>query len=247
MAFNLQQSRKPEYKLNEKLINESIQIYGVPTKYLYSSKNNKDLVFKDFSHFSLSDTDFKEVYILPENTENWDGDFSFNNFGLYSNLTQRFYISKKSVIELYPELEGTDSITDVAKFRSKFINTLMILPSETILEITDMASLSEGVNNLWAFGDGPSVYVLSTKVYDNNIADQNIRDINTTITIEETGTPKTEDNTIFEHDEIVDTNSLDSFLDSIAQDTEIKDAISETGDDKGLKPNSNDTVFGTLG
>jgi len=246
MAFNLNTSRKPEYKLNESLTNETIEMYGIPCKYLYSVKKNISDVFKDFSHLEIKDdVNFKQIYILPQDTTNWEGQFSFNQFGMYSQLTQRVFISKKTLIELYPEFD--DPLIEITHIRSKMLNSLIVLPSGSLIEITNFSNLSEGINNLWSFGDSPSVYELSVKVYDVNLPDEGVTKIKDTITLEETGTPKTEENTIFEEEEDYDTNAIESFIDSVMSGSVKLDEISETGDDKGLKPNQNDSVFGSLG
>ena len=237
MAFNLNISRKPERDLYKSLIDETISMYGIKCKYLYTKKINKDLsVFKDFSHLK-SNKDYKDIYLLPEESENWEGDVNYNLFGFHNNWTQHLYISKKSMYELFPEFLKTG--------RHEMVNSLIITPSSTILEITHVESFDPGVSNTWAYADQPSAYKLTVKIYDNNISDEGLKDIKTTIKLEETGQSGEEN--IFEYDEIIDTSDIDKFFDSVKQDKIDIDQESKTGTTKN-RTGQNDTnsPFGNL-
>ena len=65
MAFNLNHSRKPEVDLYRNLIHENISMYGIPVKYLYSERINKNEVFKDFSHLKVENPDSIRVFTFP--------------------------------------------------------------------------------------------------------------------------------------------------------------------------------------
>ena len=226
MAFNLNTSRKPEYSLNENLTHESISMYGIPCKWLYAERiNHDDLVFKDFTHFKVN-KDYKEVFLRPETTENWDGDVLYNNFGLFNQWSQNLFISKQSILELYPDfLETTGS-------RSQIVNSLLVTPSGTILEVTHVESFTEGINNVWGFADNPSSYKLSVKIYDNNLADEGVTEVKDSIKLDE--------DEIFEYDEEIDTSDIDKFFENLS---DIKDKQNEEGN----KISNNDNPFGTLG
>jgi len=250
MAFNLNTSKKSEVNLYSDLINEQISIYGIPVLYIYTEKKNKDVVFKDFSHMELKEFESipenlkKEIYVLPENPEDWDGDTIFNNFGLYNQWTQHLFISRKTILELYPNFDEIG--------RSVMLNSLLVLPSSAVLEITHMETYTPGINNLWAFADENSVYMLHVKIYDHNIADEGINEYKDKITLTESGTPQTEENTIFETDQEVDTSGIDKFFEELQKEKEIIDSISDKTSEEnmesnpGLNPNNTDTVFGSL-
>jgi hypothetical protein len=242
MAFNLSLSRKPEVDLYRNLIHENISMYGIPVKYLYSERINKNEVFKDFSHFKVENPDsFKEIYLMPENPEDWEGDSVYNAFGLFNQWTQHLFISRKTILELYPDFDDTTGN------RAKIVNSLIVLPSETILEITNMESYEPGVNNLWAFNDEVSSYKLSVKIYDQNIADEGVRDIKDTIKISEDGGENgDQDDVIFEYDEPVDTSGIDKFFNELVDNMEEIEKLADEGDDKGRKPSNTNSPFGNL-
>ncbi len=226
MGFNLSTSRKPEYKLNEHLIDESIEIYGFPCLYLYSERVNEDsLVFRDFSHFKTEPGVAQQITVLPEDSSNWGGDDMFNNFGFYNNQNISAFISKKSILKLYPNF-----LTEKGS-RSKFLNSLIVAPSGTILEITDFDKFHESINNTWAYSDEASSYKLTMKVYDHNLADDGVTSVKETIKLEETQ--------IFEYDEEIDTGSIDSFFDELG-------SVKIDQDDEGDQVSKSGGVFGSL-
>jgi hypothetical protein len=231
MAFNLNTSRKPEVELNRKLINETISMYGIPVKYLYSEKINKDQVFKDFSHNKIPEDGYKEVYIMPENPEDWEGDTVYNNFGFYNQWTQNLFISRETVLELYPNFDELG--------RSTLVNSLIIMPSSTVLEITHVETYNVGINNLWGFADETSVYKLVVKTYDYNIADEGMADVKDSIKLDE--------DEIFEHNEEIDTALIDDFFKDLSRQADNIDDISDGSTEvPGLNPNNTDSVFGDL-
>jgi len=249
MAFNLNLSRKPEVELNSNLIKEMIEMYGIPAKFLYVDKINKDEVFLDFSHFEVNEEKInnnysKEIYIYPENPEDWEGDKIYNSFGFYNQYTQHVFISTDTILKLFPDFNTDNG-------RSKLINNLIIVPSGTILEITNAEVYEPGINNLWGFGDKISTFKLSLKIYDQNIADKNINKIETDINLKE-GVSSIFENTdkeiepIFEHKEEIDTSDIDNFFNELLNDSEIIDSVSEEGNNKLLNKNNTDSVFGDL-
>ena len=227
MAFNLNLSQKPEYSLNEGLINEAIEIYGIKCKYLFTKKENIDKsVFQDFSHLKIGQ-DYKDIYLLPEDTENWEGDVAYNLFGLNNQWTQHLFISKKSIYELFPEFLETG--------RHNLVNSLIVTPSGTLLEITHVESFGVGISNLWGYSDQPSSYKLTVKIYDHNLPDEGLRDIKETIKLEE--------QEIFEKDVEIDTSEIDDFFSSIESKKEIIDQ--ESIEEKTGSNNTN-SPFGSL-
>jgi hypothetical protein len=244
MAFNLNNSRKPEVDLYKSLIDESIEMYGIPCKYIYSEKMNKNEVFQDFSHMKVGEV-FKDIFLLPEDASDWEGDVVYNNFGFYNQWTQTLYISRKTILELYPDFDEDG--------RSRMVNNLIITPSSTVLEITHVETYNPGINNLWGFADRTSVYKLSVKIYDHNIADEGISDIGKEVELdiklkEGANSLLEDENTevIFEHDEELDTTDIDKFFQEISQDINIVEDLADKGDDKGKKPSNTNSPFGNL-
>lgn len=235
MAFNLNTSRKPEVNLYRSIIHETISIYGLPVKYIYSEKVNKNPVFNDFSHMKvneLDEDDYKEVYLLPEDSSDWEGDTVYNNFGFYNQWTQHLFISRESVLELYPDFD---------KGRSVMVNSLIITPGNSVLEITNIETYEPGINNLWGFADENSVYKLSVKIYNHNIADEGITDIQTDIDLSEGP-----DGEIFDYTENIDTSFVDNFFEEIENKIDTVEELGDKGDDKGKKPSNTNSPFGNL-
>jgi len=239
MAFNLNQSKKPEVELNRTLIDEVISIYGLPVKYLFVEKMNKNQVFKDFSHFELNpNVESKQIYLLPEDTSDWEGDTVFNQFGFYNQWTQHLFMSRKTALELYPNFDENG--------RAEMTNNLIITPSNTILEITQIETYEPGVNNLWGFGDESSVYKIAVKIYDHNISDE--IDLTDSIKLSEDGYRNggDKDDIIFSDAENIDTTDIDDFFNELQKDIDETEEIADKGDDKGNKPSNTNSPFGNL-
>ena len=231
VKYNLNTSRKPETHLEGNLIHENINIYGIQCLWLFSERINEDeLVFRDFSHFKvLNKGNYKEVTLLPEDSSSWEGDVAYNGFGIYQQYTQHLFISKKDMLRLYP-----DFLTQTGS-RSKIVNSLLITPSSTILEVTHVESFDVGVSNLWAYNDNPNSYKLTVKVFANNLADEGTTEIKDTIKLEEGP-----DGEIFDYDEKVDTSDIDDFFSTL-------DATKNKQNTEGDKKSSSGGPFGSLG
>jgi len=226
MAFNLNISRKPERNLDGHLIDEMISIYGVPCLWLFSERINEDhIVFKDFSHFKV-EKDYKQVTLLPENMENWDGGVQFGGFGMFQAYTIELFISAKEIINLYPHF------LDDKGSRSKIVNSLILTPGNQILEITNVESFDIGVSNQFSYADFPNSYKLTARIYTPNLSDEGVTEIKDSINLEETE--------IFDYTEDVDTSEIDEFFKTL-------DVVKDTQNTEGSKKSESGGVFGSLG
>jgi len=220
MAFNLNISRKPERDLDGHLIDEMIGIYGVQCLWLYSERINEDHnAFQDFSHFKV-EKDYKQVTLLPENMENFDGDASFNSFGMFQAYSLELFISAKEMLVIYP-----DFLTDHGE-RSRVVNSLLLTPGNQLLEITNVESYDLGVSNQFTYADNPNSYKLSCRVYTPNISDEGVREITSSIKLEEGPNPASDD--IFGYDEPVDTSEIDDFFDALEVTKQDQDKASKS-------------------
>lgn len=158
MNFNFDQ--KAEYALNTSLVEEMINLYGVPTKFLLTEKINiDDNVFGDFSHMKTNSENIYEMFMLPENSEDWDSEgYNFSNFGL-TNLDN---------ITLFVAKSNFDDIAEV----QEITGNLIIFPNNKIMEITDTKATVPGINNLFTYNDAKSVYQLSCKPYNAKLNDE---------------------------------------------------------------------------
>ena len=159
--YNYNMDNSPEYNLNASLIDECITLYGVPTKFLVTTKlNSDDTVFGDYSSIKTDGTKIFDVYMLPENTESWDsGGYNFSDFGLLNNDNCSCFVSKLSV-----ETIGLE-------FKSLYGN-LVVMPNNKIMEVTDVQFEVPGVNNLFTFKNAKSVYKLTLKPYAVKLTDE---------------------------------------------------------------------------
>ena len=159
--YNYNMDNSPEYNLNASLIDECITLYGIPTKFLVTTKlNSDDTVFGDYSSIKTDGTKIFDVYMLPENTESWDsGGYNFSDFGLLNNDNCSCFVSKLSV-----ETIGLE-------FKSLYGN-LVVMPNNKIMEVTDVQFEVPGVNNLFTFKNAKSVYKLTLKPYAVKLTDE---------------------------------------------------------------------------
>lgn len=152
MNFNF--NSKPEYELNKSLAEEMIRLYGVLVKFMITEKINRDdNVFGDYSHMKSDSNKIYDIFMLPENTEEWDSSsFSLNNFGLsnFDNITM--FVAKSS-------LDGIEPPGDI-------VGNLLVFPNNKVMEITQSSFVVPGVNNLFTYKDEKSVYKLTCKPYD---------------------------------------------------------------------------------
>lgn len=160
MNFNINDN--PEYDLNAGLIDEVINLYGVPVKFLITTKlNNDDSVFGDYSSIKTDNSKIFEIYALPENSDSWDsGGYNFSEFGMLNLDNVSVFISKNTV-ENIMELD----------FKSLY-NNLLVMPNNKILEVTDVQFEVPGINNLFTFKNTKSVYKLTLKPYSVKLTDE---------------------------------------------------------------------------
>ena len=137
MNFNF--SQQPEYQLNTSLIEETIKLYGILTKFLVTEKiNTDDNVFGDYSHLKSDNSKIYDIYMLPETSEEWDtASYNFNSFGL-TNFENVVLFAAKS------DFNGADYDE-----LSEIVGNLIVLPNNKVMEITDVDLTTPGINNLF--------------------------------------------------------------------------------------------------
>lgn len=160
--MNLNFYNKPEYDLNRSLITEMISMYGIQVKFVKVKKINEDLVFKDYQHLVADKKDIVEMYALPENTDSFDSSgYQFNSFGFTDLNNLSIFISVESFGEI--------------KFK-EIVGNLIVLPSNKILEITDVTFQVPGINNDFVNNNTRTVYKLTLTPYEFKLTD-NLSDI----------------------------------------------------------------------
>lgn len=161
MSFNYNFNNAPDYDLNASLIDEVINLYGVLVKFLRVQHLNKDdVVFKDYSSIKTNSDSIFEIYLMPENTENWDnGGFNYTQFGFTDMNNINMFCSKFSLEAMNIDVKNING-------------NLVVLPNNKIMEITNYDFCTPGVNNLFTFNNAKSVYKLTLVPYNVKINDE---------------------------------------------------------------------------
>lgn len=217
-GFNLNRNQSADYNLKERQIHEMITLYGVEVDFLKTTKMNIDSVLRDFSHLKIG-TDKETIPLLPEDTQGWEGDMGFDMWGLHNQRTINFFISKINY----------EKIKTLAGSEADILNSIIRLPSGTVMEISDIISQVEGVNNLFTYDDAKSVYRLTTRVYNHSKQNK----------IEEPEEP-----TVTMDEDVAETfDDIDAYF-KVLDNEELED----TGtNDAEVVSSVEDNVFGNLG
>lgn len=158
MNFNF--THKNEYVLNVNLIDEAIRLYGIDAKILVTDKNNVDIeVFGDWSSVKTDNKNIFDVHLLPSNADDLDrGNYMFSDFGLNIQDSCEVFISAKEVSKYNLDMHT-------------MLSSLVIFPSNKVMEITNVEWQVPGINNLWAYSDAKSAYKLTLRAYEFKLHD----------------------------------------------------------------------------
>lgn len=155
--MNLNFYNNPEYELNRSLITEMISMYGIQVKFVKVKKINEDNLFKDYQHLVADKNDIIEMYALPENTDSFDSSgYQFNSFGFTDLNNLSVFIS----VESFGDIQFKE-----------IVGNLIVLPSNKILEITDVTFQVPGINNDFVNNNSRTVYKLTLTPYEFKLTD----------------------------------------------------------------------------
>ena len=155
--MNLNFYNNPEYELNRSLITEMISMYGIQVKFVKVKKINEDNLFKDYQHLVADKNDIIEMYALPENTDSFDSSgYQFNTFGFTDLNNLSVFIS----VESFGDIQFKE-----------IVGNLIVLPSNKILEITDVTFQVPGINNDFVNNNSRTVYKLTLTPYEFKLTD----------------------------------------------------------------------------
>jgi len=230
MNFNVN-IKQSEYDLKGRLIDESINLYGVAIDIIKVIKQNQDSTFGDFSH--LKSGDVHKIYALPENSDNWDNiNTQFTQFGMVNMESVSMFVSAIAIKNVFPGILDVENNT--LKGFGGILGSLVVLPSSRIMEISDVVWEVPGVNNVYTSKYQKSALKLTLKTYDNKAANE-MTPINTTTG--ENLTPNFE--------------SLENYFLELVQDSTAVDTAANVnpvtpiiGNVKPLVDNTEDAVFG---
>ena len=153
MNFNF--AHGPDSQLNSHLIDEVIALYGIDIKFLLVEYINKDeTIFKDFQHIKTDEKKIFNMKALPENSESFDNtNYSFADFGFldFDNINLFIHTNefKKTGINL-----------------NQIIGNIIVLPSNKVMEITDLQFMVPGINNAFTEDSNKSVYRVVCRPYE---------------------------------------------------------------------------------
>lgn len=155
--MNLNFYNNPEYELNRSLITEMISMYGIQVKFVKVKKINEDNLFKDYQHLVADKNDIIEMYALPENSDSFDSSgYQFNSFGFTDLNNLSVFIS----VESFGDIQFKE-----------IVGNLIVLPSNKILEITDVTFQVPGINNDYVNNNSRTVYKLTLTPYEFKLTD----------------------------------------------------------------------------
>ena len=155
--MNLNFYNNPEYELNRSLITEMISMYGIQVKFVKVKKINEDNLFKDYQHLVADKNDIIEMYALPENSDSFDSSgYQFNSFGFTDLNNLSVFIS----VESFGDIQFKE-----------ILGNLIVLPSNKILEITDVTFQVPGINNDFVNNNSRTVYKLTLTPYEFKLTD----------------------------------------------------------------------------
>ena len=155
--MNLNFYNSPEYDLNKSLITEMISMYGIQVKFVKVKKINEDNLFKDYQHLVADKHDIIEMYALPENSDSFDSNgYQFSSFGFTDLNNLSVFIS----VESFGDIQFKE-----------IVGNLIVLPSNKILEITDVTFQVPGINNDFVNNNSRTVYKLTLTPYEFKLTD----------------------------------------------------------------------------
>ena len=155
--MNLNFYNSPEYDLNKSLITEMISMYGVQVKFVKVKKIKEDNLFKDYQHLVADKNDIIEMYALPENSDSFDSNgYQFSSFGFTDLNNLSVFIS----VESFGDIQFKE-----------IVGNLIVLPSNKILEITDVTFQVPGINNDFVNNNSRTVYKLTLTPYEFKLTD----------------------------------------------------------------------------
>lgn len=175
--------KKNEYDLNGLQTEEVIRLYGICVKIIFTEKINKDLTFGDFSHFRTDNKSVFQVYVMPENTDDFeDQERLQTQFSLPLDGTVNFFISKITAYQFYQKSENSQNEFDVTQMNEtiqRLHGALLVLPSGKIMEVTKVDLDAIGANNMFLSSIDKNAYCLRCRTYIHHSANE--IDVNTDI------------------------------------------------------------------
>lgn len=158
MAWNLN-NRPTDYKLSGRVTSELIDMYGLMVRFYKADLVNEDNILNESQNILLSIENSYDIMVMPEHPEAFEEDDILSKFGMMSMSTTNLFISAKTVDNI---LESQNDITQL-------IGGIVKLPSDKMLEVTNVDIMSDGINNMYAYKNQKNVFTLICKPWSYNI------------------------------------------------------------------------------
>lgn len=151
-----------EYETFGKITDELIKLYGVKVKYIKTQFVDVDKVLGDFKNYKSDE--ILECMLLPATPEGFDSHNNFlSQFGIINLDSMDFFLSIYELNKIHSEF-------------NKCIGDLIILPSNKVMEITNIISQVPGINNMFLYDNQKQVYQITCKTYNYNHDEVSIGD-----------------------------------------------------------------------
>lgn len=163
MNFNINNFNN-EYELFEEQSREMINLYGILLKFIKVKRIQNDYIFGESKSIKADDENIFELYGLPREVENWDGEWILgSNFGIENQKNIFFIVSSKDIEKIFPEIQSNNG-----KGFDFIIGNLISLPDGKLMEIADFVFEIEGANNLFPYSNKKNVFGILCKPYYSN-------------------------------------------------------------------------------
>jgi len=158
---------------------ELINLYGIKCKLLLTEKINYDKsCFGDYQSIKTNKEDTFLIPMLPENSDTYDDiGINFSEFGMLNVESINMFVSRKVIDKVFEEkfdeegVEDEEYVVDSFSPIKRLQSNLVILPSNRVMEITNVEFMVPGINNLFTEQDTKNVYKLTMKTYDVKLTD----------------------------------------------------------------------------
>ena len=163
MNFNINQNNN-EYELFNNQTQEMINLYGILLKFFKMKRIENDYIFGESKSLKADNTSIFEFFGLPQETEDWDGEWLLSNsFGIENQKNILFYVSAADIEKIFPEIQTKNSTGF-----DFIIGNLIMLPNNKLLEITDFIFEVKGGNDLFPYMNNKNVFAINCKPYYAN-------------------------------------------------------------------------------
>lgn len=157
MNFNINNSILYRNTLKS-MTTEYISIYGIKAKWVLSSHKIDNVIGETKKFLSK---DYVEVTLLPENSESYNNEMSYNQLGIQNLENLVVYISSDDLSKIHPNIvemqgQGFDNI----------IGDIVVFESGKVLEVSHISTnINSSLNHQFVYADKKNVYKLTLVTY----------------------------------------------------------------------------------